>query len=453
VVAEAAADRRIRTSLRSSWTERRGPRKRHDRVWFHEPQGHFHVGQWDSQERVVCELHRYRAKTRRRQETAAGSSVDPGRDEGEEEVMTVEERVSAVAEFGFTQRQARFLAMAMRHGGVCLLRQYSAFAGIVHGQKTRVLFHKLVSRRYASAYACRHNRARLYHVHHYPLFRAIGEPNSPYRRPVPAGRIVERLMLLDAVLADPQLNWLVTEGEKVAYFTTSPCHVPVEKLPRATLRVGSPLVGDPFPDKLPIGIDSSGRGIFLYLLLPSGRDDFRAFLGRHADLFRTLPSWTLRLVFPLPMAHAYAGLQAVVRDELESPLHPKTVEELKWYFRQLRATPNARVRPTDERLDRASEAFERPRFYRLYRRWVKDGDSTLDSVSSTLINDALASGAGRVECLVLPHRYAHLSPLVDILGASSPGAESVEKRGERTPAPSRPASVPATDDPGSPSFG
>jgi hypothetical protein len=77
--------------------------------------------------------------------------------------MTVEERVSAVAEFGFIPRQARFLVLAIRHAGVCLLRQYSAFAGIVHGQKTRAFFHKLVSRRYASAYECRHNRARLYH--------------------------------------------------------------------------------------------------------------------------------------------------------------------------------------------------------------------------------------------------------------------------------------------------
>src|SRR6202521_5581384 len=80
------------------------------------------------------------------------------RDAVRREFMTVEERVSAVAEFGFTQRQASFLVMAMRHGGVCLLRQYSAFAGIVHGQKTRAFFRKLVSRRYASAYECRHNR-------------------------------------------------------------------------------------------------------------------------------------------------------------------------------------------------------------------------------------------------------------------------------------------------------
>jgi hypothetical protein len=75
---------------------------------------------------------------------------------------------------------------------------------------------------------------------------------------------------------------------------------------------------------------------------------------------------------------------------------------------------------TDERFLRASEAFGRPRFYRLYRQWLKEGDGALDGVSSTLSSDALASGAGRVECLVLPHRYDHLSPVVDIM-RSNPG--------------------------------
>ena len=96
--------------------------------------------------------------------------------------MTTEDRANAVAEFGFTPRQARFLALVMRHAGVCLLRQYSTFAGIVHGQKTRAFFHKLVSRRFASAYVCRHNRGRLYHLQHFALYRAIDEPNSAYRR-------------------------------------------------------------------------------------------------------------------------------------------------------------------------------------------------------------------------------------------------------------------------------
>ena len=124
-------------------------------------------------------------------------------------------------------------------------------------------------------------------------------------------------------------------------------------------------------------------------------------------------------MFPHQIAHAYAGLQAVVRDELESPLHAHTVEELKWYFGLLRATPNARTRHPDERFLRAADAFGRPRFYRLYRQWLKEGDGALDGISSTLSSDALvASGAGRIEYLVLPHRYDHLSPVVDTVGSS-----------------------------------
>ena len=58
--------------------------------------------------------------------------------------MTAEDRVKAVVEFAFTERQARFLVTVMLHSGICLLRQYTAFAGIVHGQKTRKFFAKLV---------------------------------------------------------------------------------------------------------------------------------------------------------------------------------------------------------------------------------------------------------------------------------------------------------------------
>jgi hypothetical protein len=87
--------------------------------------------------------------------------------------MTNQDRVKAVVEFGFTERQARFLVTVMLHSGACLLRQYTTFAGIVHGQKTRKFFRKLVTRGYATAYACRHNRGRVYHIHHKALYRAM----------------------------------------------------------------------------------------------------------------------------------------------------------------------------------------------------------------------------------------------------------------------------------------
>ena len=56
------------------------------------------------------------------------------------------ERVNAVAAFGFTERQARFLVGVLVHAGVFLERQYCTFAGIVHGQKSHDFLARLVER-------------------------------------------------------------------------------------------------------------------------------------------------------------------------------------------------------------------------------------------------------------------------------------------------------------------
>jgi hypothetical protein len=195
--------------------------------------------------------------------------------------------------------------------------------------------------------------------------------------------------------------------------------VTADKLPRMTRNTTSNATAGAFPDKQPIGVDRTGRAVFLYLVLPSARDDFRGFLGRHRELLVCLPSWTLRLVFLRQYAHVYEAYQAVVREEWESPLHPRTVEELTWFFERWREM-NGRVQPgSDERLERAAQAFERPRFYRLYGRWLRGGDQTLVDLTSTTISDALAAGRGRVESLILPHRYDHLSPLVNMVGSPS----------------------------------
>jgi hypothetical protein len=89
--------------------------------------------------------------------------------------LTLENRVQAIAEFGFTERQARFLVTVMLHAGVCVPRQYARFAGTAYGHKVNAFFDRLVRREYATACSCVHNRARLYHVRHAALYRAIGE--------------------------------------------------------------------------------------------------------------------------------------------------------------------------------------------------------------------------------------------------------------------------------------
>jgi hypothetical protein len=106
-------------------------------------------------------------------------------------------------------------------------------------------------RGYATAHDCRHNRAQLYHVHHKALYRAIGEPESRLRRPLTLGHVIQRLMLLDAIVENPELVWLATTDEKIAHLTTL-TQVPPEQLPHVTTLQGSDRATRYFPERLPI---------------------------------------------------------------------------------------------------------------------------------------------------------------------------------------------------------
>jgi hypothetical protein len=134
------------------------------------------------------------------------------------------ERVKAVAQFGFTERQARFLVDVLLHSGVFLERQYCRSAGLTHGRKTYEFLRALTDRKYATVVMPgKLHSGRLYHVQYKPLYEAIGEPDNRNRRPVALGRLIERLMLLDVVLADDRHTWLATEKDKLAYFRARRC--------------------------------------------------------------------------------------------------------------------------------------------------------------------------------------------------------------------------------------
>lgn len=346
--------------------------------------------------------------------------------------MTAEDRVRAVVEFGFTERQARFLAMVMLHSGVCLQRQYTAFAGIVHGQKTRKLFEKLVKCGYATAYPCRHNRGRVYRVHYKPLYRAIGETDSRHRRPMSAPRVVENLMLLDGLLANPSILWLAAEDEIQVYlsllsgFSSDEAARLQSESARAAIRRARP--------RMPIGIDPTDQWVFLYVITRNEVDDLHRGLQQHAQLLSVLPAWTLRVVFPRHLACLRKRYEDDIRHELANP-QPSLVNQLRWYFKQRRAHTLDRVPIANlETYDEARFAFRAPRYQVLYQRWLIEGDAAFDAVSSTAIADAIKRGAGRIEYYVLPFSYRHLSPLVASTRSAAMGAEE----GEERPTPPRP---------------
>jgi hypothetical protein len=315
--------------------------------------------------------------------------------------MTHDERIRAVVDCGFTERQARFVVLVMRHAGVCIPRQYASFAGIANGgRRCNAFFDKLVKRGYAREIRCVHNRARVYHIHHKPLYFLIGEASSRYHRAVSPRVAVERLML-KAKSTDDRPQQLTSDGARSRPSSLS--------------------------SALPIAVAADGRTLLLYLACEPTTETFRTFLQTHAELLKVAPTWTIRIVFPRPLDHAYDAYQAVVHEELESPLHSATIGELQSYFElRLEAARGEPMHPLNQGfLRKGHEVFAAARFTAMYHRWLKHRDAVFAGPSSPAIAEALNSGRGRVESVVLPHLYRHLAPLV----ADTPARPEAVNRG------------------------
>src|ERR1700730_8850978 len=105
------------------------------------------------------------------------------------------------------------------------------------------------------------------------LAAAIGEPNNRHRKPTPLPHAVERLMVLDAVLADG--SELARDRTRQALHFTLTHRISRQDLPSLTFRSEDTETVRYFPDKLPIGVDLEGAYTFIYLVTRPGPVDFR----------------------------------------------------------------------------------------------------------------------------------------------------------------------------------
>ena len=218
-------------------------------------------------------------------------------------------------------------------------------------------------------------------------------------------------MRLDAALTSPNLDWLTTRSEKVAYLRARTAPESSEHPANATTQ-DTPDVANQFPGTFPIGIDPSGHVVLLYLATVPWTDDFRTFLVGHAALLRVTPTWTLRLVFPQPLRRAFAAYQTVVHEELESPLQADTIYDLKRYFFHRRRGTDLNAIPEALRafLDRCAQVFGGPRFSPLQAVAGRGGRGADSALTSDSRGSRVGSRADRMR-RPAPH-LRHLSPLV-----------------------------------------
>jgi hypothetical protein len=312
---------------------------------------------------------------------------------------------------GLTERQTRFLITVMLHAGVFVGRQYAAFARITHGQKVHDFVQKLLLRRLVTPIELGSTgRTRIFHVHHKPLYASIGEPDNRNRRRVTIDRTIERLMVLDGVLADPSLTWLGSEREKRRYFQQRLSDgLRDDEYPRLVFGQRPNVTVRYFSDKLPIGYDRNHRRhVFIYLARSPSPMDFRVFILRHLEMLNALALWTIRVLFPRALAKSMEAYRKAAYELLTNPLTPSQTEELIWFLRQPQPMALDASVADWARLQAAQRAFRSPRFAAIRRHWIAEGNRAVFLAASPVAGNALERRRASVECVQLPHSYEHL---------------------------------------------
>ena len=167
-------------------------------------------------------------------------------------------RERALESFGWTGREAEWIALVCLHSGVFTRAQLSSFLGVDRWKAFRFVRDMSV-RRLASETifegrkVCRIAGRRIY--------RALGAEDIRHRRTASPEVLLRRLLSLDFLIERPDLPWLPTEPEKVGALEA----LDIERrlFPLRVYRGAAGSTRRYFPVKLPVALDTE-RAVFVY---------------------------------------------------------------------------------------------------------------------------------------------------------------------------------------------
>jgi hypothetical protein len=312
--------------------------------------------------------------------------------------MTSLEHVASIMRFGYTERQARFLTLAVRYGGYFLRRHYTAFIGRTHGAATVEFLRTAISRAHVVC-SVLDGRLQVYHVTAKALYTALGQPDSRHRRRHELRAIRGRVMTLDVVLSDPASTFLATNAEHVEFFVDG-LHVPAAMLPMAQQLIGV----------------APNRALISFVYVDDADRTQAAFersLRCAAPLCRWL-SQPIEIVFATPVDGqqplAERAFTRVFGDPAGQHAPTSTAEILAYVHARQRCEQDLLGGLTQQDLDAIRESLQR--FAGAvgdvwYRRWIAGGD---DAVRAALSPLAAREDGPRIRLIVqrLPFDYRPL---------------------------------------------
>ena len=198
------------------------------------------------------------------------------------------DREKALEPFGWKGREAEWIALVCLHSGVFTRAQFCFFFDNARRKRAWRFVHTLVERGLGveDERAIFPGGAKAVRISHKGLYRTLGVENVKHRRQADNSSMLRRLLSLDYVLEHPQLPWLPTEPEKVAFFEL--LGIDRRRLPHRVYQGASGNQLRYFALKLPIACDAK-TATFVYV--DPGKDtdtELRSWGAAHEYLWRAL---------------------------------------------------------------------------------------------------------------------------------------------------------------------
>ena len=231
-----------------------------------------------------------------------------------------ENHVALLMELGYTEPEARFLDVVATHSGYFILRQFLNFTGARRGKRSNLFARKVLNNGHGSVRDYL-GYGSIYHLFSRTLYSQIEKGNL---RKHSFEYIRTRLVLLDFILANPEVDYLET-------------------------------VQDNYVD--------SGLGTIA---------DFLTHLAAYQSLFRRLQAFRFLYISPTntQFDRATERFRSVVKQPLESDM---STEILRYFQVRQRFERRQYVVPVTEDFEFLNEAkcrFHGDRFERLYKAWI-----------------------------------------------------------------------------------
>jgi hypothetical protein len=287
------------------------------------------------------------------------------------------EQVERIMELGYTEAEARFLYIVAVHSGYFTLGQFRAFTKTAYGKRSTSFAQKVIKHGHATVRDYM-RRGSIFHLFSRTLYGQIDKDNLRNRKRHSFDFMRARLVLLDFILANQDLNYFETEQDKVRFFCDE-LGILKDALPAKVYESG--LNGKPtlrcFVDKFPLFLAPPFSGappVVTLSYVDSGfatSSHFVAHLAAYNALFRELKTFQFLYIAAKDayFQTAHERFRSLVKRPLESDV---SSEILRYFHVRAKWERHEYVVPITEDLEFLNEArrrFQGERFDGLFERW------------------------------------------------------------------------------------